>query len=361
MDVYNRVVKLEYLHPEVKNKWVFSQGGFHTEICTLRCLGWTIEGSGLGDAWQEVDLYSSVTVSQILNGNHYNRTIAHQLTLQASFDLQLDTFLEDHPVVYDTLVASVKQLTEACRDKTGVAESHQAFLMDIESLNIEKQLQEFDVSHKTDPMFQWARRYIRQVMTLLQPQRTIREVNWQLYLGIFARTSLHMPGDYAQTIPGFIARMDAIRTSDPELWQSFTNGEFAVNTSDRIPFIRIGVDQAMEYLNKSTKCQGGISGITTYPATLLKFCLTAPELERLADESEQLVSTTSTTEPPRHHQLSQSKLARQERSIEQLKSVLAPSNLFKTETGSENSDCKDRACSNSCQRRSSLTKFNKVS
>jgi len=58
-----------------------------------------------------------VTVSQILNGNHYNRAIeAHQLTLQALFDLWLDKFLEDHPVVGDALVASVKQLTEACRD-----------------------------------------------------------------------------------------------------------------------------------------------------------------------------------------------------------------------------------------------------
>ena len=134
--------------------------------------------------------------------------------------------------------------------------------------------------------------------------------------------------------------MDAITTSDPELWQSFTNGEFAVNTSNRIPFTRIGVDQAMEHLNKSTKGQGGISGITTNPATLLKFCLTAPELARLADESERLVATTSTTAPPQHHQLSQSKIARQERSIAQLKSVLAPCNLFQTETGSENSDYK---------------------
>ena len=117
MDLYKRGVKLEYLHPEFKNKWVFSPGGFHTVICALRCLGRTIEGSGLDDAWQNADRSSSVTVSQILNGNHYNRAIeAHQLTLQALFDLWLDKFLEDHPVVRYALVASVKQLTEACRD-----------------------------------------------------------------------------------------------------------------------------------------------------------------------------------------------------------------------------------------------------
>ena len=51
--------------------------------------------------------------------------------------------------------------------------------------------------------------------------------------------------------------MDAIKTSDPELWQSFTDGEFAVNTSKRIPLTQIAVDQAMEHLDKSTKGQGG--------------------------------------------------------------------------------------------------------
>ena len=101
------------------------------------------------------------------------------------------------------------------------------------------------------------------------------EGNWHMYLALlehlckysFAYATL----DYAQNIQEFIARMDAIKTADPELWQSFNNGEFAVNTSNRIPFTRIGVDQAMEHLNKSTKGQGGISGITSHPATLLKF------------------------------------------------------------------------------------------
>ena len=127
-----------------------------------------MEGSGLDEAWQEADLYSKLTVSQILNGNHYNRAIeAHELTLQALFDLWLETFLEDHPIVHDTLSTSVKQLTDACRDKIGVAKAHQTFLVEIESLNHEKQLNEFDAISNTNSMSKWARIYMRQVMTLL--------------------------------------------------------------------------------------------------------------------------------------------------------------------------------------------------
>ena len=199
-------------------------------------------------------------MSHILNGNHYNRAIeAHRSTLQSFFDLWLAIFLEDHHTVRDSLVASVIQLTEACRLMTGVGEVHRTFLMYIESLHLEENLRQFDASNKNDPMFQWVRMYMRQVMTLLQFQRAIREGIWHLYLAslehlckyFFAYASL----DYAQNIPEFIARMDAINTSDPELWQSFNNGEFALNTSNRISFTRIGVDQAMEHLNKHTKAK----------------------------------------------------------------------------------------------------------
>ncbi|KAK2144850.1 hypothetical protein LSH36_725g00008 [Paralvinella palmiformis] len=215
MDLYKRVVKLEYLHTGFKNKWVFSPGRFHTVICTLRCSGRIIEGSGLDDAWQEADLYISVTVSQVLNGNLYNKAIeANQLTLQALLDLWLDKYLEDHPVVRDALVASGKLLTEVCRDKTGTEEANQAFLVDIESLNLEKQLQEFDV--RQTQCFNGLG-----CICCYSSKRLYRKVTgtstWHhLYKYIFAYARL----DYAQNIPEFSACMDAINTSDPELWQS---------------------------------------------------------------------------------------------------------------------------------------------
>ena len=126
--------------------------------------------------------------------------------------------------------------------------------------------------------------------------------------------------DYAQNIPEYIARMHEMETTDPDIWQEFANGEFTVNTSNTVPFTRIAVDQAMEHLNKSTKSQGGISVIPSNPKTLLKFCLTGPELARIAAETERLTSVSnSTTEHQQHHCLSKPKVRRQEQSITQLK------------------------------------------
>ena len=114
MDLYKRVLKLEHLDPKYKNKWVLCPGAFHTVLCALRCLGRTIEGSGLDQAWQEADLYSSITVTQIINGNHHNRAVkAHQVTLQTLFDLRIEAFLEDHHGVHDFLQSCAKGLPNA--------------------------------------------------------------------------------------------------------------------------------------------------------------------------------------------------------------------------------------------------------
>ena len=68
MDLYKRALKLEYIDPQFKNKWLLCPVHF-------RCLGRTIESSGLDKAWHEADTSNSVTVTQIINGNHHNMTI----------------------------------------------------------------------------------------------------------------------------------------------------------------------------------------------------------------------------------------------------------------------------------------------
>ena len=59
-------------------------------------------------------------------------------------------------------------------------------------------------------------------------------------------------------------------------------------TKSTIPFTSIGTDQAQEHDNKNLKGEGGLQGITNKPSTLLKYCLAAPHLGRLAKESEEI-------------------------------------------------------------------------
>ena len=122
----------------------------------LRYLGRQIEGSGLDQAWQEADIYSSITVTKLSNGNHHKRSVeVHQVTLQVCFDLLMQQFVKDHPAVHDSLNASAKELDEVCKTKQGVPKAHHAFLVTLESLNLEKQLQGYDASHNNDPRYKW--------------------------------------------------------------------------------------------------------------------------------------------------------------------------------------------------------------
>lgn len=143
-------------------------------------------------------------------------------------------------------------------------------------------------------MYKWAQMYMKQIMVLVQFQRVTREGNCFPYLAALEKLCVYFFAynrlDYAQNIPEYIAGMHELKTTGPDIWQEFVNGDFAMNTSNTVPFI--GVDQTMEQLNKLNKGQGGISGITSYPKTLLKFCLTAPELAGLAGEPERLVAVS---------------------------------------------------------------------
>ena len=72
MDLYKRALKMECLVDRYKDMWILAPGAFHISLCNLRCLGRTVDGSsGLEDIWVAAEVYSSVTVSQILNGKHY--------------------------------------------------------------------------------------------------------------------------------------------------------------------------------------------------------------------------------------------------------------------------------------------------
>jgi len=103
-------------------------------------------------------------------------------------------------------------------------------------MNLEKQLQ-YDAAHDQDPMYKWARMYMKQVTVLLQFQRATHESNWFLYLAALEKLCVYFFAynrlDYAQNIPEYIARMHELKNTDPDIWQEFVNGDFSVNTSNK--------------------------------------------------------------------------------------------------------------------------------
>ncbi|KAL5006672.1 hypothetical protein ScPMuIL_015478 [Solemya velum] len=102
MDLYKSAFKLAYLQQDAyADKWILSPGQIHIALCALRCLGKTVEGSGLDELWVERGLYDTAVVSQILSGNHFSLAFrCHQITLHVFSDLHFEAFFGEHPEIY---------------------------------------------------------------------------------------------------------------------------------------------------------------------------------------------------------------------------------------------------------------------
>jgi hypothetical protein len=221
MDLYKRVRKIPFLDPQFSGRIIESPGPFHTVLCALRCLGVTLESSGLDQAWVEADLYSNVTFIQILNGKHHNRALdANQVTLQALCDLWFDAFFEHYPELRVAMRAGMNRLTEACKTGTDIAQVHSQLFNIAEILNLKRHMEEFDQLNEKYPMYKWTRMYMNQVMNLLQFLRATRDSNWLLHLASLERMCLYFSAynrhDYAQNIPEHIAHMHHLRESNPK-------------------------------------------------------------------------------------------------------------------------------------------------
>lgn len=330
MDLYKRALKLPFLDDSFKDKWIIHPGQFHIVLCALRCLGQTIEGSGLDQVWVEADIFSNVTVNQIITGKHYNRAIEyHLVTLQALADLWLEAFFEKNPDMEKKLEDAVSQHCTLSGDE--LRDGHSKLLSEIDHTDLIQRLEEFDQLHEKYPLFQWARQYMKQVMILLQFIRATRLHDWKLHLASLEKLCVYFMAydrlDYAQNIPEYLAHMQDLKVKHPEIWKDFEDGFFTVK-SNRNPFSAIGVDHAQEHVNKIHKGEGGISGITTNPEAFLRYCLSTPILTQLSVETEEMIGILSECKKP-HHKMSQSSIARQELYIHKIKDILSTANPFK--------------------------------
>jgi len=151
-------------------------------------------------------------------------------------------------------------------------------------------------------MYNWAQ--MRQVLALLSFHRSVKQPQLFLYFASIEQLATYFfvynRLNYAQNILEFTSQAYSVEKSDPALWVILQEGEFAV-TKSRIPFTSIGVDQAQEYDSKILKCKGGLRGITNKPAPLLKYCLTAPVIAKLSQDTRDMFGITSSEAQHHHH------------------------------------------------------------
>ncbi|XP_028412052.1 uncharacterized protein LOC114534781 [Dendronephthya gigantea] len=306
------------------NHLILRPGELHIVMAQLRTLGSFIEHSGIDLCWSESDLYGPATVKQILAGKHVKRgETAHLVTLQVLFMLYQKAFLssQDEELV-KKIDKCAKQLGKACEQgkNSEVKEAEDQMVEVMKSEDLVGKMERFEEGK--NPEFKVFRSYMKMIMEMLLFVRAVRTADWQLHLRslqLFTKYFFaHDKLNYARMIPIYLAEMENLPESAPEIYKEFAEGNWVVNKNRHIPFCGLGADHALEHINRSMKVSGGLVGITLNPSARTKFFMIAPELARLAEEAKKMAGRAKTRGGAKHHALTAAGLSREEKNITKL-------------------------------------------
>ena len=158
----------------------------------------------------------------------------------------------------------------------------------IENQRLLEKMAEFDVRRDQHPLFKVTRQYMRMVMEMLQFIRAVRTGDWKLHLQaleVFTKYFFaHDRLNYARMVPLYLAEMDSLPATDPDVFAEFLSGNWVVNKNSNIPFCALGADHALEHVNRSMKVQGGLVGITLNQTARNKFFSLLPKWQIFQDK-----------------------------------------------------------------------------
>lgn len=120
-------------------------------------------------------------------------------------------------------------------------------------------MKQFDVKmESTSSLFKFMRRYMQMVLVIFTFIRATRDGLWQLHLSSLDELCkycfAHDKQKYARLVPVYFAEMIALETIDPDIHKEFMDGNFTVH-KNKIPCCAVGVDHALEHINRIMKSQ----------------------------------------------------------------------------------------------------------
>lgn len=255
------------------------------------------------DLWSV--LYGDNTVSQIISGKKFRRAVeAHIRTLVALQDCYFQYFFEEHESLNISVYNEVQEL-RARFNETGAQECLTKLLLAMQKCDLLNKMKKFvEQQEELKPTFRMLRKYMRMVDCLLLFLRSVRTANWDLHLSSLENFVKYFFAldltNYSGMTAWYLADMRSLKESDPDIWHEFEKGNWVENKSN-IPFCALACDEALEHKNRAMKVVGGLVGITQQPSALARFFLTAPELQRVSQETLSMCGSSFKPEARKHH------------------------------------------------------------
>ena len=278
-------IKAIQLSDKIGDEIFLRVGELHVLFAMSHAIGKYIDSSGLDKLFTHCGIYSHLVVNKILEGKNMKRCLDAFLILYSSlFQLLLKAFYVAEPSMRELIVDLCRPLLLRLQTDINVSvpEVHQLLLDRLQIAGFFDKFDEFRANLKKQA------RYLSNVVTmigkLLLYVRATRQKLWNLHLASqdsFVKYFFSLDlQNYARMMPVHLSHLYELKEKDDESW-NFLKENFTCNkTISR--FTGIGVDHALEQVNKELKGVGGIVGMSD--AQIDKFCLTAPTKRALIAE-----------------------------------------------------------------------------
>ena len=297
LGLYHPAKQLQMYRNDLK-KLILRVGEMYVEMAMHRTIGAYIEDSGINNCWEESDVFGAGAVHTILEGKHVKRGVcAHLVTFQSLLALYSEIFFVQNKEIYLTCSKAADKVSLACStgDKDEIRNAFSQMKHEFESCKLHNRMQAFDTKNSDRPMFLFARQFMEMVLEMITFLKSVRNADWELHLSsLNSFTKYFFALDkyvYARLVPIYIADMQQLQISDPDIYSQFMSGNWVVNKNPDVPFCCIGADHGLEHVNRMMKVSGGLVGITLSASARNRFFLVAPHLALLAEQAELLVDS----------------------------------------------------------------------
>ena len=349
--IYMKAKELQWRFVDEFKETVIRMGGFHIALNYLAVIGKKFQDSGLEDLLTESGVYGNNTTLALLKGKSYNRSVrAHKILMEALLRLQWQAFITH---TSGTLTASSletlneDELCTALSKCRATSSSKQEMAQSFDILcgmvtNVQTSFSQFKMKAcMKSQMFKFWNSYIDMVLILLRFIRAERDGNWPLHLAATADMVPHFFSmdrtNYSRWLPVYLADMQKLHETAPEVYQEFMQGNHPVSRSGQ-PFSQVWTDMALEQsINLDSKTRGGIIGITQKPGTLERWFLTAHERAAITSATKGMCSISDSDRVGTHKEGGQKRVHRDEEDVQKLLTTIKErmANPFEIESSAD--------------------------
>ena len=330
--IYVKAKEIQWRLQEEFEDMVIRIGGFHIATNYLAVLGKKYQMSGIEDLLIESGMYGSSTTSTLLKGKSYNRGVrAHKIVMEAMFRLQWRAFVKWHSrqegsdVDEDAVMEQVTACQLALEEEKDVQNTMLRMCDAITTLESEFTRFQTEARGKSQLLAYWSD-YVSMVQLLLQFIKADRTGNWILHLSATAAMTPHFFAmdrpNYARWLLVYLADMNQLPETHPAVNEEFMSGNHAISRSPQ-PFAQVWTDMALKQsINRDSKTNGGIIGISQRAGALERWFLTCHERAAITTAMKEMCAIQDSDRVGTHREAAPKRVERDESDVQKLLTVI---------------------------------------